>query len=271
MSPDSRPTSNYDSVAEHYDVTRDMPEDLLRTLYGRVEADTALAPPGKVLDAGCGTAQLSMPLVVCGYRVTGVDVSEQMLQRARAKVPPGREATFLVEDVRALPFDTAYFDAVVVSKLFQHVGGWTDAVDELRRVTAPGGLFLHINEKGAFKNAVRSTFSRLAKADGFGSSYPGFLDRTELPRYLSASGARRVDVDLSALSWTKEISYRDALAHLRLRLHSEFWSIPGDRYEELLRETSKWIDEQEDGPDTVEVLTPYLTAEISRWPTLAEG
>jgi ubiquinone/menaquinone biosynthesis C-methylase UbiE len=270
MSPNARPTSNYDPVSEHYDATRNLPEALLQALYGRVEADTALAPPARVLDAGCGTGQLSMPLVVRGYRVMGVDVSEQMLQRARAKVPPAGDATFLAEDVRALPFDTASFDAVVVSKLFQHVGGWTDAVDELRRVTAPGGLFLHINEKGAFTNAVRSTFSLLAKADGFGSSYPGFLDRTELPRYLAASGARRVDVDVSDLSWTKEISYRDALANLRLRLHSEYWSIPGDRYEELLRETATWIDEQSGGSDTVEVLTPHLTAEIFRWPTPAE-
>lgn len=271
MGPDSRPTSNYDPVAEHYDATRNMPEGLLQILYSRVEAVTVLAPPCTVLDAGCGTAQLSIPLVLRGYRVTGVDVSEEMLKRARAKVPPRRQATFLTEDVRMLPFDSGHFDAVVVSKLFQHVGGWTDAVDELHRVTVAGGLFLHINEKGAFKNAVRSTFSRLASGEGFGSSYPGFLDRTQLPRHLEAAGASPVEVDQSGLSWTKEITYRDALEHLRLRLHSEFWSIPDDQYEEFLDQTSTWVDEQEQGADTVEVLTPYLTAEIFRWPSADEN
>lgn len=91
-----------------------------------------------------------------------------------------------------------------VSKLLQHVGGWTDAVDELHRVTVPGDLFLHINEKGAFKNAVRSTFSRLASGESFGSGYPGLLDRTQLPRHLEASGARRVDVTDGLVEWFRK-------------------------------------------------------------------
>lgn len=266
MTSDPRPTSNYDSVADHYDATRDMPGNLLTTLLERVEAITGLAVPADVLDAGCGTGQLSLPLADHGHRVVGIDISDRMLEVARGKVSTAIQIEFHNADVRALPFSDHQFDAVVVSKLFQHVGGWTDAVDELRRVTRRGGLFLHINEKGAFKNAVRSRFSALAKERSFGPSYPGFIDRTELPRYLESSGATRVEVPTSDLDWPKLITYKAALEHLELRLHSEFWGIPDAQYSELLELTQQWIDEQPDGANTVEEMAPYLTAEIYQWP-----
>jgi len=142
------PTSDYTPVAEWYDATRDLPEDLLTELFRRVAAAVAFEPPQRILDAGCGTAQLSVPLMRAGHHVVGVDIAEAMLRRARAKVQPGWHGTFIQADVRRLAFPTGCFDAVVVSKLFQHVGGWPTAVDELRRVTRDGGLFMHINEKG---------------------------------------------------------------------------------------------------------------------------
>ncbi len=60
-----------------------------------------------------------------------------------------------MSDVRSLEDPDNSYDGVVISKLFQHVGDWQSAVDELMRVTKDSGLFMHINEKGAFKHAVR--------------------------------------------------------------------------------------------------------------------
>jgi 2-polyprenyl-3-methyl-5-hydroxy-6-metoxy-1,4-benzoquinol methylase len=45
-----------------------------------------LHPAGHVLDLGCGTGQLSLPLIARGYRVTGVDSADAMLNQYRSKL-----------------------------------------------------------------------------------------------------------------------------------------------------------------------------------------
>lgn len=57
------------------------------------------AGPWDVLDLGCGTGSLTALLAQAGHRVTGVDVSPQMIERARAKLDvAGLPATFVVGD-----------------------------------------------------------------------------------------------------------------------------------------------------------------------------
>ena len=68
-----------------------------------------------ILDAGCGTGQLSIPLITSGHSVVGVDVSEVMLNIARGKLTPGTNARFEVGDVRWLKYPDNTFDAMVAS------------------------------------------------------------------------------------------------------------------------------------------------------------
>ena len=69
-----------------------------------IDADAAivsgLLPPGTVLDVPCGDGRLTARLVEAGYDVTGIDVSPDALELARAR---GLEARFVEGDLRALP------------------------------------------------------------------------------------------------------------------------------------------------------------------------
>ncbi|EGG45958.1 class I SAM-dependent methyltransferase [Streptomyces griseoaurantiacus] len=69
--------------------------------------------PGDLLDLGCGTGSLSLLAAEAGHRVTGVDASPAMLDRARAKLA-GRDAEFLRGDAAAPPVGGRRFDAVLV-------------------------------------------------------------------------------------------------------------------------------------------------------------
>ncbi|MFF3879002.1 class I SAM-dependent methyltransferase [Streptomyces sp. NPDC001978] len=66
-----------------------------------------------VLDLGCGTGSLSLLAAECGHRVTGVDLSPAMVERARAKLA-GRDAAFLVGDAAAPPVGEERYDVVLV-------------------------------------------------------------------------------------------------------------------------------------------------------------
>jgi SAM-dependent methyltransferase len=67
----------------------------------------ALAQDGPVLELGCGTGRVAVPVVRAGASVVGVDLSAPMLARARrrlARTPAAHRALLVRGDIRALPF-----------------------------------------------------------------------------------------------------------------------------------------------------------------------
>ena len=72
--------AGYGGIAKIYDGEyRDFSADV--GLYLRIMADELITGP--ILELGCGTGRVAIPLVRAGYRVTGVDISKKMLARAR--------------------------------------------------------------------------------------------------------------------------------------------------------------------------------------------
>lgn len=92
-----------------------------------------------VLLVGVGTGA-DLPLLPQGVRVTGVDLSPEMLDRARARLPlAGREIALVEANAQALPFEGASFDAVLLSLILSVVPDATACLREARRVLRPGG------------------------------------------------------------------------------------------------------------------------------------
>jgi SAM-dependent methyltransferase len=94
-------------------------------------------PPARVLDVGAGTGALSLLAAELGHRVTGVDLSQGMLDRARAKAEAqGLEIEFVIGPAEAPP--AGPFDAVIERHVL-----WTapDPLASLRawREVAPEG------------------------------------------------------------------------------------------------------------------------------------
>jgi SAM-dependent methyltransferase len=100
-----------------------------------------------ILELGCGTGNDAARLAADGYSVTGVDLSPEAIEQARAK--SGAAVRFLICDITGrLPFPDASFDALM-SNVTLHM--FPDRVTrsvfaEIERLVRPGGLFLfHVN------------------------------------------------------------------------------------------------------------------------------
>lgn len=69
----------------------------------------------KILDVGCGTGRHSIELTKRGYKVTGIDLSESQLERARKKAKNlGLGIDFRKHDARNLPFDNEFDVAIML-------------------------------------------------------------------------------------------------------------------------------------------------------------
>ncbi len=139
----ARTRARYDRIAALYDRMEALAE---RRRFGPWrEALWAGVPAGEVLEVGVGTGK-NFPYHPPGARVTGIDLSPRMLERARRRARElGREMELRLGDVQDLPFPDDAFDAAVATFVFCSVPDPVLGLEELRRVVRPGGT-LHLLE-----------------------------------------------------------------------------------------------------------------------------
>ena len=102
--------------------------------------------PLRVLDVGTGPGFFSLLLAQKGHRVTGVDLSGDMLDRARENAQYyGVEAEFLHLDGGDLPFADESFDLVISRDVTWTLPEPAQVFQEWSRVTRPGGRVLYFD------------------------------------------------------------------------------------------------------------------------------
>jgi arsenite methyltransferase len=109
-------------------------------------ARMAVPEDARALDLGCGSGWATRLLAGYAKRglVVGIDISDEMIEGARAASKEFKNISFQVGSAERLPFDDAYFThAFSMESLYYYsdVGG---ALREVRRTLAPGGLFVAV-------------------------------------------------------------------------------------------------------------------------------
>jgi demethylmenaquinone methyltransferase / 2-methoxy-6-polyprenyl-1,4-benzoquinol methylase len=171
--------SMFDRISPVYDAMNRTMTIGLDQRWRRATVAAVVRPGDRVLDACCGTGDLAIAAARAGGRVTGVDFSERMLERARQKAP---EVEWVHGDALALPFSEDFFDAATVGFGVRNLDDLAAGLAELRRVLRPAGrlAILEITRP----SGMLAPFYRLW-FDGFvpllGKTLPGGAAYTYLP------------------------------------------------------------------------------------------
>jgi phosphatidylethanolamine/phosphatidyl-N-methylethanolamine N-methyltransferase len=167
-----------------------------------------LRPGDRVLEVGVGTG-ISLPLYPRDVRITGIDVSREMLERARARVARARLANveaLLEMDAEAMSFPDASFDKVVAMYVVSVVPQPAKLLEELHRVCRPNGEIFIVNHFQS-ENRVMGAIERLL---GNVSSQIGFDPQVDLRQLVPA--AQNGDVSRVNLFW-KMVRLRNGVSH----------------------------------------------------------
>lgn len=193
--------------------------------------------PQWVLDVGCGTGAMGLLFAEMGHRVTGIDLSEAMMAKARQKA----DAQHLSVDLRTgdaehLSFSEGVFDVVVNRHLLWTLPHPEVALKEWHRVLKNGGTVIIID--GIWKDKSFSTRAKRMLSDGlariFDHSHHSQYDK-ELRSQLPYDGGMPKETMISYLGRTGfgGIEFRDLMYIREMQKSQQPWYrrfAPGKTY-----------------------------------------
>jgi SAM-dependent methyltransferase len=119
--------------------------------YAILEEHLRGQPPLRILNAGCGSGELSLRLAALGHSVLGIDPEPSYVELARqnAAAHPGLGCRFAVCSIEDYEGEGG-FDCVVSTDVLEHVGDDYGAFVKLAGLVRPGGLVLLTVPAGAW-------------------------------------------------------------------------------------------------------------------------
>lgn len=132
------------------------------------------APPLRILNAGCGSGDLSFLLAALGHSVVGIDPGAEYIDLARSRSAEGRSCTFEVASIEE--YEAAErFDCVIATDVLEHIEDDRAAYRKLVHLVRPSGLIVitvpagqwmfgyHDEQLGHFRRYSRRSLRALAE------------------------------------------------------------------------------------------------------------
>jgi phosphatidylethanolamine/phosphatidyl-N-methylethanolamine N-methyltransferase len=161
---------------------------------GRLQAlqRMAIASDDRILEVGVGTG-INLTLYPRDCSVTGVDLSDSMLEKAYEKIEKNRLLNVRLQqmDASALTFPDDSFDIVYAPYLISVVPDPVQVALEMRRVCRPGGRIIILNHFRS-PNPIMSWGERLISPF---TVHVGFKSDLDLPAFLAQADLRPVSIE----------------------------------------------------------------------------
>jgi ubiquinone/menaquinone biosynthesis C-methylase UbiE len=201
LSPKARVEALFDSLALEYLRERERQVSFLSQKH--IAIDFLGAAKGRLLEVGCGPAVMMPELLAMGFEAHGIDVSGEMIRRARQRMaghPLEKRCSFSVDDVERLHFAEGSYDAVLCMGVLEYLPRYSRALVEISRVLKPGGIaVLALPNRASAYHVARAAYASLRALErrlrGRRSPYRLAHNRCvpwTLDRELAAKGLRKL-------------------------------------------------------------------------------
>jgi ubiquinone/menaquinone biosynthesis C-methylase UbiE/uncharacterized protein YbaR (Trm112 family) len=137
----------------------------LEQLLMELQVDRSWCQGKRILDAGCGSGDLSEEISKLGAEVIGIDFSSSVIRAEAQRDSPS--VHFLRGDLLSLPLKLNSFDAVISIGVLHHTPDTRRAFDQVARLVKPGGRFyvwLYRKPEGIIRRYIRTPLFDVARS-----------------------------------------------------------------------------------------------------------
>ncbi len=261
---------SFQTVADDYDQTRVIPDPQLAEIARILARESHLERGGLFLDGGVGTGRFAVPLArLHPTQIVGTDIAPAMMERIRAKAPPGSLA-LVRADLQRLPFPNGVFAGALLVHILHLIEHWTLVLREMRRVLRPhsGTLFLGV-EQGGRSTLVDFYYERARArhvlAASLGSGMAPALAYLRRAERAGGLGAQATLLETPHLTWKRIVPIAQTLEALAGRTYSQMWGIPDEVHGELMAETRRQAERTFPRRDAAETLSSRFALYKAWW------
>lgn len=155
---------NFDQSAglyEQFETRHRLFEEITRRLCDA----SGIVSPGRVLDVGCGTGISTLAIlqaIPAVKEIRGIDISEAMLDRARARLAPAKGVAFIKGDAERLPeYYQEPFDAIFYTASVFLIPDFRKSISQACTLLNVGGALLISFYEGFFDGDGKDAFARV--------------------------------------------------------------------------------------------------------------
>lgn len=174
----------YDQIGKTYDQTRRADPEITQKVILHLNPHKE----GKYLDIGCGSGNYTQAISQKGFNICGLDISQEMLGKARQKCPL---LQWIHGDARKLPFLNGQFDGAICILATHHIKDIVCAFREIHRVLRSGHLVIFT----AFPEQIESYWLKqyFPKMMRFAAKFPHY--QHEILSALSEAGFKNIQTE----------------------------------------------------------------------------
>jgi ubiquinone/menaquinone biosynthesis C-methylase UbiE len=265
---------SFDRLVDLYDETRRCDAGCFGAALDWIAERFPARPDGGILEPGIGTGRIALPLAERGYRVTGVDISTQMLDvlRGKARLPSAaRRVEWAQADIARLPFADGAFELAVATHIFYFLSEWRRAAQEILRVVRRGRpvILMHTGT-GMEIPFLNDRYKELCAALGRPIRLPGAEHTQDVTEYYRSLGCD-VEWVRDRWRWTASIPLGRALAYIRRRAYSFTAEPPEEIHREAVRKLAEELRDRHPGLDGVIEVPNQVYLAVIRGPGSADG
>jgi ubiquinone/menaquinone biosynthesis C-methylase UbiE len=191
-----------------------------------------------ILDIGCGDGSISAPLLTSKCHLTLLDISSQMLSRARSRVPADllSHVKLVNQNFMEAPFKERTFDLVICVGVLAHVASPSDVVAKIASILKPGGTLI-LECTDAFH--LMGRINRLSNKVAWHFKPPQYK-----PNLLSAKAILRT-AENQGLQLTSSFRYSLPLPGVgRLFSAAGLYQMTRFMYGDVIRNRNRWLGNQ---------------------------